>query len=197
MFKILNGIPFVLLSNSDTDYNEKLRQFALAIELNLFNLPITDGWEEQANSSPTTSRYGAYNTFLLSPITWPLLNLIRAGYWLMIQNLNIPRVPRIIESWINIHRAGEHLHRHSHFFPFIANYSVNAEGSSTIYGTEKRCNDDVEIKNKNGQLVVTLGYPLYHEVTPWQQDEPRVTIACDMAGPEMNSPQRVFLPFDA
>jgi hypothetical protein len=197
MFKMLNGIPFVFLSNPDTDYNEKLKQFALAIEPKLLYLPITDGWEEKAESSPTTSRYGAYNTFLLDPITWPLLNLIRAGYWLMIQSLNIPRYPRLIESWINVHRREEHLHRHSHFFPFIANYSVNAEASSTIYGTEKRCKDDVEIKNKNGQLVVTLGYPLYHEVTPWQFDEPRITIACDIAGPEVNYSQRVFLPFDA
>jgi hypothetical protein len=197
VFKLLNGIPFVFLNNPDTAYNKELMQLALTIEPQLINLPVTDGWSERAKTNPTTSRYGAYNTFLLGPATWPLLNLIRAGYWLLIQNLGIPRVPRIIESWINIHREEEHLHRHSHFFPFIANYSVNAEPSSTIYGAQTRRGDDVEIKNRNGQLVVTVGYPLYHEVTPWRREAPRVTIACDIAGPEMYHPQRVFLPFDA
>ena len=196
MFQRLNGIPFVFPNNPDTDHNEKLKQFALGIEPQLINLAVTDGWEDDTATSPTTSRYGAYNTFQLSPVTEPLLNLIRAGYLLMIESLNIPRVPRIIQSWINIHRREGHLERHTHFFPFIANYAVNAEGSSTIYGAEKGSHDDVEIKNRNGQLVITVGYPIYHEVTPWELDEPRITVACDIAGTERNHPERVFLPFD-
>ena len=103
----------------------------------------------------------------------------------------------MIESWINVHRGGEHLHRHSHYYPFIAYYSVNAEGSSTIYGSQTPGNDDVEIKNKNGELVVTVGYPIHHEVTPWEKEDPRITIACDIAGTEMNHSNRMFIPFDA
>jgi hypothetical protein len=195
MFKMLNGIPFVFLSTPDAEYNEKLRQFALAMEPQLLGLPVTGGWED-VKPSPSTARYGAYNTFLLDPITWPLLNLIRAGYWLMIQSLGVPRSPKLIESWFNVHRGGEHLHRHTHYYPIIGNYSVNAEPSSTIYGAEGRRDDDVEVVNKNGQLVMTVGYPVYHEVTPWTQDEPRITIACDIVSPEMYHPG-VFVPFDA
>ncbi len=197
MFRVINGIPFVFLHMEDADWNDRLRRFALDQESAIVKLPTTDAWENIADRHTTTSRYASYNSFLLDPeLTRPLYRLVCQGYEMLRQATDSPPTPKMVGSWINLHREGHHLHRHTHHYPFVAYYAVHAKGSATIYGGKHPGEGDVRIENVNGQLVVTLGKPVYHEVTPWKGPDVRVTIACDIADLETGIENRVFVPLD-
>lgn len=192
------GRPFAYARMSDK-YALTLEALALRKEAEIRALPVSKGWERGAESNPTTARFSSYSVFLLSPDTLPLFFAIRETYRYLLQALEQPPVPRLIQCWYNIHRAGQSIPRHSHTYPFIGVFSAHAEGSVTRYGETREDNEqDVFVEHAPGQIFLTTGPGHYHTTSPWHDAaRARVTFAFDIIDPHQWKSSQVFLPFDA
>jgi hypothetical protein len=189
--------PFAF-SRLTEQYANALEKLALEKEAEITSLPVNQGWETVADRNPTTSRFGSYSAFLLSPLTLPLFFAIQELYRFLLQELDQKPAPRFIQCWYNIHRIGDSLVRHKHVYPFIGTFSACAEGSVTRYGRSKEPDpSDALIEHVRGLLMVTTGLEHWHDTSPWQNpDRARVTFAFDVVDVSQWNPRQIFLPFD-
>jgi hypothetical protein len=189
--------PFAHARMSD-EHAMVLEDLALKKEAEIRALPVTTGWEKAAESNPTTARFSRYSVFHLSPETLPLYFAIHETYRYLLEAMGQPPVPRFIQCWYNIHRAGQHLGRHAHTFPFIGVFSAHAVGSLTRYGeTPKDSDEDVFVEHAPGQVFITTGLGHYHTTSVWQdENRARITYAFDIIDADQWNPRQVFLPFD-
>lgn len=191
------GRPFVF-ANLGRQYARILETVALDNEERVCALPVSPGWEAAAGKNRTTARYRSYCAFLLNRATIELYFAIRQSYALLLERLEMPRGPRFIQCWYNIHRGGESLARHSHPYPFIGTFSAHAEGSQTRYGeTKEGSSQDVVLDHVDGQLLLTTGPGHFHETSVWSDgSRARVTFAFDIAEISQWNANQTFLPFD-
>jgi hypothetical protein len=182
----------------DPGYAHRLAELAVKLEPQILNLSVAKGWENSAAQNPTGSRYAAYNAFLLDPSLLDLFLALRATYRFLISSIQVKPQPCYLQSWFNIHRAGQNLHRHEHMARFIGSFSAHAEGSVTRWGASPVTDEsDYQLENRDGLLTVTVGRKHYHEVSLWQdQDRPRVSYAFDIVDQSAWRDDRVLIPFD-
>ena len=193
-----NQRPFVF-ARLPVAYARLLEQLALDYEAQVKALPVARGWEELAAENPTGARYTSYNTFLLDDRYFLLFHALQHCYRHLLQQTKTQMGPCYLKSWFNVHRAGERLVRHQHQAPFIGSFCARGEGSTTGYGHSAHSNqDDYQVENIDGQLLVTLGPRHFHEVSLWQDPErARVSYAFDI-NPARNGPMpSIYIPFDA
>lgn len=202
MFVVKEGVPFVFNRMEDKGVIGRLYDLCLSVEPSLLKLEKDIKWKDTIGSE-TTARYSKYSFFLLKdPVVKPVFDLIKASYHEMLESLNKARTSMFIQCWINIHRKGQHLAKHSHKFPMHGHLTVNAHETATIYGD----NDETVIPNENGLLTLLGTANVMHSVTPYEVDHgARVSIAFDLL-PEVwiekdlywrkTFEDRVFIPFD-
>ena len=179
------------------DYAKRLEDLAHDRETAIKALPVDPAWKSIAKRNTTTSRFRAYSTFLLDPVTLPLFFAVRETYRHLLAELGEPPAPRFIQSWCNIHRAGQSIVCHAHAYPFIGTFSAHAEGSFTRYGHKEPSDTDAMIEHVDGLLMVTTGPEHYHETSVWSDAQrPRVTYAFDIVNVGSWTSEQVFLPFD-
>lgn len=190
--------PFVI-ARLPAEFAKTLTSVALEREKQITQLAVTRGWEGMAEANPTTARYSKYNVFLLDPRCLPLYFALRSMYRFMLETTGNPNTPRVIQGWCNVHRKGQHLHRHEHDATYIASFAAFAEGSTTSYGPfPVHTEHDHPFEQRDGQLIMTEGPRNFHEVSVWQrEDSPRVTYAFDIYDADHWDTKHVLLPFDA
>jgi hypothetical protein len=175
--------PFAI-ARLPLDYARRLTELAMRCEPAVTGLSVAEGWLERAAENPTGSRYKSYNSFELHPEMGLLLRALRETYGFLRGQIGAPRVPVSVQSWYNVHRAGQRLHRHVHEARYIGSFCAYGEGSFTRYGPSAETDEsDYALPNHDGQLLVTLGRNHYHEVSVWEDEaHPRVSYAFDIVG---------------
>lgn len=195
--------PFAI-ARLPPDYARTLEQLALREEARIVELPVSEGWANQAGENPTGARYQSYNAFLLDSCTHTLYLALRTTYRFLLTSIGAENKPRLCQAWCNVHRAGQKLLRHSHKAQFIGYFAAHAEGTQTLFGPSAVADDrDFPIVNLDGQIVVTTGMGHFHEVTPWADEtRHRVSYAFNIVDqgmttkPETNRNPSVVIPFD-
>jgi hypothetical protein len=161
-------------------------------------LPVARGWEPLAAMSPTGSRYSSYNVFLLDPNYLALFGALQTTYRFFLQSTGLRSKPRFLQSWFNVHRYGQNLHRHLHDATLIGTVAARTEGSVTSYGPSPTADEtDYRLPLLDGQLIVTTGRLHYHEVSVWHDEQnPRISYAFDIVEAKDWSSSQVLIPFD-
>lgn len=143
--------------------------------------------------SITTNYYSKYNFFMFPTFeTSKLFYHIQKA--LKKVNKNYNQSNWYIQSWINVHQKGGQLKKHSHWFTekdhtaYHGYFSVNAEPSITTYEIQDK--ENIEIENKNGNLVFGLSSKNHHSTSIWNEEQKRITIAFDIVSLEFMNDYR-------
>lgn len=146
--------------------NKKLIQFALGVE-------------QVEDSIKSGNNLGGYHSSFMLFDKYPddILTELHDQIILCINSI-IKRDVKIIQSWININRNGHYMKHHNHSqVPVVACYYVtdyeNKGGELFITNTEEK------IQPVAGQLLIFSG-DLYHEVLPYNGNNIRISIACNI-----------------
>ena len=202
MFEIKIDVPFVFNRIESSEIINRLYDLCLSAEPSLLKLEKDIMWRD-IEGSETTARYSNYNVFLIKdPVVKHVYDLIKLSYYEMLDALKKPRESMFIQCWINVHRKGQNLAKHSHRFPMHGHLTVNAHQTATIYGD----NDELTIPNENGLLTLLGASNVMHSVTPYKLAQgARVSIAFDLLpeawiGKDLYwrkiYEDRIFIPFD-
>jgi hypothetical protein len=179
-------------------------------------LPVRDWQNSQGPAyNTTTARYDQYN-ILADADTVPVVRALRAFikrsvrqflacvasseqyydashgkageyYSSILQRLS--PMPLYIMCWVNIYRHNHALHWHVHHWPYQGYLSVASEGSSTLFRSNVDPMSRWRFEHKNGLLFILPGGTL-HSTTPWTNiEEPRITIAFNVAPAANVQPQ--------
>jgi hypothetical protein len=194
MFVVIEKVPFVFDQISDDAYLKKLYQFCLSKEKSILNKKLT--WENESDN-PTTSRYGSYN-FLdyKNPLVTKFKKVIKKACVEMFENLRIPRENLWILCWVNIHRNGQFLGKHTHQGCLMHGHlTVRTTNTFTVYGEKS----NIICRNENGMVSVLGRERIPHYVTPYKENEgARVSIAFDIGRftqEQVNRMNRMYRPF--
>lgn len=88
----------------------------------------------------------------------------------------LKRKVNIRHAWININRKGNSNRNHKHPYALAACYYV----TDSYSGGEFVCTEtSTKIQPKSGMLLMFPG-DLYHQVLPYQGDDTRISIACNI-----------------
>jgi hypothetical protein len=157
---------------------------ALSEEVKNRYSPIKESWPtgymKFAEGSPSTELYECYNVFL-SP-----LQGFAEVYQKVIDTFKKHETEYLnyaVAGWVNVYHKGGNLKWHKHgsdihehdgrWHGYVA---VNSEPSKTMYRDSNKLITTID--NKDG--YITLSHAgLYHQVTEWELDKPRITIAFD------------------
>lgn len=215
-FEWINDYPFVFVYNRNMLLNRQLYELVISKEQEILAINHEKLMEECGGQyrpyfgESTTAKADFYNIYTWRhPALMTLWQAVKLAYNTMLEQLNIPRRYKYIQSWVNITRTGNKtaskLDRHTHWpseLCFFGYYAINAEGSITTYGfsPEPDAATDIPFCNKNGQLTFSVcrwkGRQNYHQVSEWNREEPRVTIACDIVDSAWWNKDQFLLPFD-
>jgi len=139
-----------------------------------------DGYMSFAKGSPSTELYECYNVFL-SP--YPGLSILYRNVINYFKSKCNNFEDYYVAGWVNVYRYGTNLEWHKHGSDYNEHdlrwhgyVTINGEPSITYY--KNKDNSITEIKNKNGYITLSDA-GLYHKVSNWQEDFPRITIAFD------------------
>jgi hypothetical protein len=169
---------YVYTAQLDLDLSE-LKLFCESMET-----VIIEKWGNQSqhlyqDSSITTSLHSYYN-FLLFPDEQ--LHTLYLTIQNMFNQIRAHKGSYYISMWLNIHGKKEFLNWHSHNKSdngcYHGYFTVNAEPSTTMYRLKDGSN--VDVINKNNQLVISRSDGDLHCVTPWDGDDNRITLAFDI-----------------
>jgi len=179
-------------------YARRLTDLAMEYEPVVTELPVAEGWLEKSAENPTGSRYKSYNSFALDGETELLRRALGATYGFLREQIGAPAEPVSVQSWYNVHRAGQRLHRHVHGARYIGSFCAYGEGSVTRYGASVETDEsDYPLPNHDGQLLVTLGRNHYHEVSVWEDAvHPRVSYAFDIVPREEEKVDGCYVRLD-
>ena len=128
--------PFAV-AQMQPDYATGLELLAPVLEQRILCLPVTEGWEAAASGNPTGSRYGSYNALLLDPLHTELFLGIRTTARFLREQIGLAHTPTMIQSWLNVHRAGQRLGRHSHDATLIGFFIAYGKASTTSFGADR------------------------------------------------------------
>ena len=147
------------------------------------------GYMKFAEGSRSTELYEAYNVFLCH---YPGFTDLYRQIVTTIKS-KIPNYQEYaLAGWVNIYNKGGYLNWHKHGPENVVHdgrwhgyVAVNAEPSQTVY----RDKDEIvkTIDNKDGHITLSPA-GLYHRVSEWNKDQPRITIAFDIIRREQIDP---------
>lgn len=168
------GLQFVFRDVGTIALMERLTQFCLEVETHIVTLE--PNWPDDVNDHPTTSRKKSYNFLSYDhPGLKALAVAILDAYT---EYSSQPCKDLWVECWLNVHREGAALPKHSHPGYLAAGHlGVCTDDSSTVYVGDR--GQEIEIPAKNGRLTLFGGDE--HFVTPWSRaDTPRVSVAFNL-----------------
>jgi len=92
-----------------------------------------------------------------------------------------------VQCWVNIFKEQQFIDWHNHWLPefkaYHGFYCVNGENTITSYKLKN--GKEIDIKNKNNQIVISKSDGDFHRTYPWHDaNEDRITIAFDMVPAE-------------
>jgi len=132
----------------------------------------------------STKIYQHYNIFTyMVPEIANLYGCICSAY----RDISESQDQCFIAGWLNIYNKGDYIDWHSHwdgsYGSWHGYYGLDVEPSTTSYripGVENQ----VDVINKNNQVIISPSDGDEHRTWGWEEDKPRITIAFDIVPAE-------------
>jgi len=128
----------------------------------------------------TTKLFNHYN-FLMYPL--PEMGRLYKNICHYFREISKSEEECFIQCWLNIFNKGDYIDWHGHWRPEFDSwhgfYCVNAEPSVTSYKVPG-IDSQIDVINKNDQLVISPSGGDLHRTWDWDYENPRVTIAFDI-----------------
>lgn len=143
-------------------------------------------YEDFGKGIKTTGLYMHYNIFTYQlPEIANLYGCISSAY----RDISKNQDQCFIAGWLNLFNKGDYIDWHGHSDgkdgqnAWHGYYGLDVEPSTTSYRIEG-VEGQVDVINKNNQLILSPSHKDKHRTWGWEQERPRITIAFDIVPAE-------------
>ena len=150
---------------------------------------------EYAGVAPATTRlYEQYNLLLFPEAQiHELYRFICQSFRLVSQITE----PCWMQCWLNVYARGDYIDWHEHwpeeFQSWHGYYGIDTDTSVTTYRVR---DEQFDVPNRTGQLLISPSGHDEHRTWPWRQDHARITVAFDIV-PAANASFQADFPWRA